>query len=199
MDYFQSPPTSLPSPHCSALWHGFLFTGYFCAIFYQIVETSATGRNEAPEFPETSDIFDDLLAPTGKVLLVGLLCFGPAIGYMFLSPEDERSLITFFSFVAAGVVYFPMAILSVIVLGYLGALSPHIVIPAILNGGKIYWLGVLLLSLIFIAKIIIEMTFGSSFIIGNLITAFVSSYFLMVNARILGQVYRKRQEAIGWL
>jgi hypothetical protein len=92
-----------------------------------------------------------------------------------------------------------MAMLAVVVLGYTGAHSPHIVIPAIFRGGGLYWLGVFLLCLLYVADTIIENAMSGSFIIGPVVMFLVSSYTMMTNARILGVVYRERQEELGWV
>ncbi len=34
-----------------------LLGGYFCAIYYQLIQSTATGGKEAPEFPDISNIF----------------------------------------------------------------------------------------------------------------------------------------------
>jgi hypothetical protein len=104
-----------------------------------------------------------------------------------------------YALLGLGVVYFPMAILAVVILGYTGALSPHIVLPAIFRGGWIYWLGVMLLLLLYFIGAVVEDIFSGQIIIGHLIMAVVGSYTLMTNARILGVVYRERQEELGWL
>jgi hypothetical protein len=40
---------------------------------------------------------------------------------------------------------------------------------------------------------------SGSFIIGPVVMFLVSSYTMMTNARILGVVYRERQEELGWV
>jgi len=54
------------------------------------------------------------------------------------------------------------------------------------------------LVLYFIGSVV-EDIFSGQIIIGHLIMAVVGSYTLMTNARILGVVYRERQEELGWL
>jgi CDP-diglyceride synthetase len=92
-----------------------------------------------------------------------------------------------------------MAMLAVVILGYTGAMSPHIVIPALWRGGRTYWFGVLLLLALYGISEWIDQMFSGQIIIGHLIMAVVGSYTLMTKARILGVVYRERQEELGWL
>lgn len=176
-----------------------LLSGYFCATYYQLIQSTAIGDKQAPEFPEMSNIFEDVIWPMLQILVVAIVSFGPFLGYViWAGPEAANPLIAFALF-GIGVVYFPMAILAVVILGYTGALSPRIVLPAIVRGGWIYWLGVILLLALYVTSNAVEIIFSGQIIIGHLIMAVVGSYTLMTNARILGIVYRERQEELGWL
>ena len=176
-----------------------LLSAYFCAIYFQLIQSSATGGKEAPEFPDTANFFEDIIWPMLQVLVVGLASFGPLIGYMIWAGDERFNPMIGYGLVGFGVIYFPMAMLAVVVLGYTGALSPHIVVPAIFRGGWLYWVGVLMLCLLYIAGLIIEAALSGSLIIGTLVMSLVGSYTLMTNARILGVIYRERQEELGWL
>ena len=176
-----------------------LLSGYFCAVFFQLVQSSATGGSEAPDFPDTANVFEDMIWPMLQVLVVGLVSFGPAGAYVYL--VEEKSLIPFIGYglLALGAAYFPMALLAVVVLGYTGALSPHIVVPALFRGGWIYWTGVGVLCSLYGLERIVDNMFSGSFIVGPLILSILGSYTLMTNARTLGIVYRERREELGWL
>lgn len=176
-----------------------LLSGYFCAIYYQLIQSTATGGKEAPEFPDTSNIFEDIIWPMLQILVVGIVSFGPVLGYLFWAGDESGSPMIAYALLGLGVVYFPMAILAVVILGYTGALSPHIVFPAIVRGGWMYWVGVILLMVLYFAGSVVEKVFSGQIIVGHLIMAVVGSYTLMTNARILGVVYRERREELGWL
>ena len=176
-----------------------LLSGYFCAIYYQLIQSTATGGKEAPEFPDTSNIFEDIIWPMLQILVVAVVSFAPFVGYVIWAGDESANPIIAYGLLGLGVMYFPMAILAVVILGYTGALSPHIVFPAIFSGGWIYWVGVILLLALYFIGAVIEDIFSGQIIIGHLIMAVVGSYTLMTNARILGVVYRERQEELGWL
>lgn len=176
-----------------------LLSAYFCAIYFQMIQSSATGGKEAPEFPDTANFFEDIIWPMLQIFVVSLVSFGPLLGYLIWADDDRFNPLIGYGLTGLGVIYFPMAMLAVVVLGYTGALSPHIVIPAIFRGGWLYWVGVFMLCLLYLAGSFIEETLSGSLIIGTLVMSFVGSYTLMTNARILGVVYRERQEELGWL
>lgn len=174
-------------------------SGYFCAIYFQMIQSSAVGGKEAPEFPDTSNLFEDIMWPMLQIFVVGLVSFGPFFGYSIWAGEDHVHPVFAFGLLVLGMVYFPMAMLAVVVLGYTGALSPHIVFPAIFRGGWLYWVGVLMLCLLYLIESAISKALAGSFIAGPLVMSVVSTYVMMTNARILGVVYRERQEEFGWL
>lgn len=174
-------------------------SGYFCAVYYQLIQSSATGGKEAPDFPDTSNILEDIIVPMLQICAVALVSFGPLVGYMIWAGEASYNALIGYVLLGFGVAYFPMAMLAVVILGYTGALGPHIVLPAIFRGGWIYWVGVVMLFILYLAGTVVEGIFSGRLIIGNLIMAVVGSYTLMTNARILGVVYRERQHELGWI
>ena len=174
-------------------------SGYFCAIYFQLIQSSATGGKEAPDFPDTANLLEDIIWPMLQVVVVVIVSFGPFFGYAIWAGDQDASGAVTLGLFALGVVYFPMAMLAVVVLGRTGALGPHIVIPSIFRGGWIYWFGVAMLMGLYMTGVLIEDMFSGHIIVGHLVMAVVGSYMLMTNARILGVVYRERQEELGWL
>ena len=176
-----------------------LLSGYFCATYFHLIQSTATGGKEAPEFPETSNIFEDIIWPMLQIFLVALVSFGPAIGYVVSRNEENGNVWVALGLLGAGVIYFPMAMLAVVVLGYTWALSPHIVLPAIFRAGWLYWLGVVMLGILYGISTVVEAKLHGQVIVSHLVMAVVGSYTMITNARILGVVYRERQEELGWL
>ena len=176
-----------------------LLSGYFSAVYFQLIQSSATGGKEAPEFPDTANLFEDLIWPMIQILVVALVSFIPYSGYLAWVDEENRNPGIAYGLLAFGILYFPMAMLAVVVLGRTSGLSPHIVLPAIFRAGWLYWLGILLLALLYLGGSLVEDLLKGQWIIGSLVMSAVGAYTLMTNARILGVVYRKRQEELGWL
>ena len=171
-------------------------SGYFCATYFTIVETTAVGQSEAPQFPDVSNILEDLLWPLFKVVIVFILCSLPHLAYL-LTTGNNDALATFL--LVLGLIYFPMAILAVIVLGYLGAMNPMIVIPSIFRAGGSYLLAVIFLGLIYFLQATVAEALGGYFIIGGLVMGLFGMYVMMASARTLGKVYQDRNETLGWL
>jgi hypothetical protein len=103
-----------------------LLSGYFCAIYFQMIQSSATGGKDAPDFPDTANLFEDVIWPMLQILVVALISFGPLLGYVIWAGEEQVNPLIGYGLVGFGVIYFPMAMLAVVILGYMGALSPHL-------------------------------------------------------------------------
>lgn len=176
-----------------------LISGYFCAVYFQLIQSTATGGKEAPDFPETSNIFEDIIWPMLQIIVVAIVSFAPLFGYLVWAGREHGNPSVALALMGLGLAYFPMAMLAVVVLGFTGAASPHIVLPAIFRGGWLYWLGVVMLGLLYFVGATVEKFFAGQIIVSQLVMAVMGSYIMITNARILGVVYRERQEELGWL
>lgn len=175
--------------------------GYFCAIYFNLVESSLNGDEEAPTFPDISNLMEDIFWPLIQMLAALLVSFLPWLIFLFVvgpDPDTFASDWRFWAFVALGLVYFPMALLCTIVLGTLGALSPHIVIPAIFRamphylGALVMLAGILALQ-VFLDSILPHTGIGPQ-LAGYALQTLIGAWALMTNARILGLVYHHREE-----
>jgi hypothetical protein len=162
-----------------------------------MIQSTATGNDEAPQFPEMANIFEDIIWPMLQIIVVFVVSFGPLFAYE-IAVDESKALISW-ALLAFGVVYFPMAMLAVVVLGRTSVVSPHIVIPAIIRAGWLHWVSVFMLIFLYVMSSIMENIFSDSLIIGTLVMSAVGAYTLMTQARILGVLYRERQDELGWL
>lgn len=184
------------APLLGVLAHLILFA-YFCALYFQIIETTATGSTEAPEFPEIMNPIGDLLAPMLKVCGVALAVLGPLLVYLI--SVDEPSAGVVFALAGVSAAYFPMAMMAVVVLGYMGAMGPQIVLPAIARAGGLYWLSVFVLLMMYMAQSYLLGVLDGIPFLGAVIASVLSMYLLMTNGRMLGIIYRERREQMGWI
>lgn len=174
-----------------------LVFGYFCATYFKVIETSATGSTEAPDFPEVSSMFEDVVVPAFKVIAVSAVCFGPEIIYGIFSESRANPAISI-ALKGFGYVYFPVAMMAVVCLGYLGAMSPHIALPAIFRAGGLYWLAVFLLAILDLFQGFISALLGGVFLLNVVVMTLLGAYVFLTNGRILGVIYREPQEEMGW-
>ena len=176
-----------------------LLAAYLAATYFEIIETTATGSDEAPMFPNVTSFWEDAIWPFLKSLIVALVSFSPVLAYGWMTDPDEIQPAAVFGLLALGAIYFPMAMLAVVVLGYLGALSPHIVIPSLIRAGGLYWLAVFLIVLIFLAEAFLGGLLEGVPVAGTLVLAGIGIVAMMLNGRTLGIIYRERREEMGWI
>ena len=55
------------------------------------------------------------------------------------------------------------------------------------------------LILLYLLEILILNILGRTFIVGSLVASILGMYTLMANGRILGLIYREKEEELGWL
>lgn len=172
-------------------------SAYFCATYFSIVETTAVGQASAPQFPDVSNILEDLLFPLCKVISLIVLCLAPYLVLVFLQNGKDAPLSDFFFYL--GIFYFPMATLAVIVLGHLTAFMPQIVFPAIFRAGWSYLIAVVFLLAIYYLKLLLAAVFEGFPFFGALIMGLVGMFVMMAGARMLGLIYREHEEELNWL
>ena len=170
-----------------------LILGYFIGIYFQIIESTATGSTEAPEYPEISNVIEDLVYPIFKVIFVAFISFIPLILMAAFTQSSSTLGVVF------GIAYFPMAMMAVVILGELRVVNPVFVIRSIISAGGLYWIAMASLILLYLLEILILNILGRTFIVGSLVASILGMYTLMANGRILGLIYREKEEELGWL
>lgn len=177
---------------------GLLLYAYFCAVYFKLIESTSTGGTEAPDYPDISNFFEDVIWPMLQITFILLLSFGPFAIYAYRAGEEMNPLISG-GLLILGIVYFPMALLAAVILGRLSAAGPHVVFPSIFRAGWYYLLAVGILVLIYGAEMACGELLEEFFIIKYLVMAVVSMYAMMANARTLGLVFRDRREELNWI
>jgi quinol-cytochrome oxidoreductase complex cytochrome b subunit len=176
-----------------------ILAAYLTATYFEIIETTATGSDEAPMFPNVTSVWDDLAWPMLKSVIVFVVSFAPVIVYLMAVDEADQNPGVLLALLGLSTVYFPMAMLGVVVLGYLGGMSPHIVFPAIIRAGGLYWLAVFLFALVYMGQVFLAGLLIGAPLIGAVLLSVVGIIAMMLNGRTLGIIYRERQEAMGWI
>lgn len=94
-----------------------------------------------------------------------------------------------------------MALLAVAVTDNFLALSPHVVMPSIFRVLLPYLLACVLLGLLVGLRVGFQLLMNSVPIpfLPSIILGFVSLYFLVIEMRILGLLFRSYRERLGWL
>ncbi|MBN2120269.1 MAG: hypothetical protein JW734_04365 [Candidatus Omnitrophica bacterium] len=198
--------------------------GYIIAWFIGIIHSTANGEDDLAAWPEFRDFWSDIIHPYLLFMLTAFLCRLPALlsyfGLLYLAGVSS-SIFSLFAvfinpFAAAyaflplygiilvalleilGAIYFPMGILAVALYGTVGALHPRVVVPSIFKALGPYTI------VCFLFMVIGMMNALSSFfgvilpVIGLLMTYPFTFYLIIVQARILGLIYRTHAEKLDW-
>lgn len=188
---------------------GSLILGVFCAGYLLvtlqgIVQGSANGEHRMPSWPafESSTWVADFLQPCLLLMATIALCLGPGYALVrFGTAADSTAQIGLgIALLAGGAVYLPMALLAVAMTDSVVGLDPRVVIPSI-AAIPIKYLGlVALLALVLVIKTGLQFTVDQLQIglLSTLINGFLSLYFAVVQARMLGLLYFTSRHRFRW-
>jgi hypothetical protein len=175
--------------------------GYLFAYMQRIISSSALGEDEVPDFPDISEIWSDIILPFLLFAWTFVVSFAPAFAISVVLRDQALFWPVLIATIVVCGFYFPMALLAVAVTDSFLALSPHIVIPAIIRIFVPYFVACLVLATL--AALRMGMVFGLAkvpiLLLPIVIDGFVSLYFLIVEMRILGLLFRSYRERLGWL
>jgi len=173
--------------------------GYFTSFYFDIIASTVTGGEECPDWPSVSNMWDDMLRPLLQLFGAIFVSFLPLLICLYVLREAKSEhfavVLSFFGF---GCLYFPMAILGLVQFGNLSGTLPHVVVPALWRCLPGYLLTVATFVFVLIVSAVIQRLAGKVPFWGWLLASTVSLYFLMVQARLIGLLYVKNEERIGW-
>lgn len=174
---------------------------YFAAYYFDVIETTLTGRDHPPEWPAISDFIDDILRPGIRMVGVALLSTMPLIIIAAMGGDNTDETSRRFGLLIGYLIYWaylPMATLATVYNGTLSAALPHRVIPAIASSMPGYLLGVGALAAGELIQQSLSAVLGAIPIIGIFIPFLIYFYALVVQARLTGTLFLRYQNRIGW-
>lgn len=176
-----------------------LSAGYFGAFYLDIISTTILGRDEVPDWPGVSSFWDDILGPFLRLLMLCVISFGPAVAIGILGDEEEAwRLPALLAALLLGSLYFPMAVLGAQAFGNIFGASPHLVLPAIFRAMPLYLAVWFALVVVFVGSGFAGELLGKIPYVGWLVTSAVALYGMMFQGRLIGLLYRDRQDRLGW-
>ena len=174
--------------------------GFFSSYYIDIVGFTMTHNDEVPDWPSLTDFWNDIITPFFRICGLIVLSFWPVVLVPFLvgteSPQFTPVLI---GVIALGCLYFPMAVIALQAFGTLGGAMPYVVIPAVIRAMPEYFLGVVALVMVFVGCTLVEILTAEIPVAGWVLTPLIGLYGLMCQARLIGLIYRRYEDKIGWL
>lgn len=193
-----------------------LAAGYMFAYMQAVIHTTAAEDREMPQLPGVSNIWDDILVPCLQLLVMTVVCYGPAIalGIGAIALKMPVLGIAMIPAFIIGCIYFPMAFLALNILDSVTAVNPLVIVPSILRVPGEYLITLIILAAVLVMRwlgdIMIAMLFPQGFSTKSMAELFtmvalwafwaiMKSYLLTVNMRVLGELYVAKKERLGWL
>ncbi len=172
---------------------------FLTAYFFTIIQSSSGGEKRQPSLPDATDLWDDLVRPIFWMLAAGIFSALPLIVYLVVAGRDkgQPNLLIVELLGAWASFYFPMAILAMSLMGTVLAISPHIVLPAIVRISGPYLLLAVFVWLVWSGYAFTVRTFGDS-LIGSFVAFVTLVYLSWVIARAIGITHWIYRNRIGW-
>jgi hypothetical protein len=168
-------------------------SGYFTAYMFDVINSSACGRDEACEWPVFQDFFSDLVMPWLRMLSASFFSFVP---YVLVSILFEDSRLLSIASLVLGFVHLPMAILCVAICRTMRSAFWTITLPIIANCLPQYFILVLVIGGLSLLNRVLNNVLSNIPILGWFISFFLGMYSLMVSGRIIGLFYRENKHLI---
>jgi hypothetical protein len=167
--------------------------GYLVTVMRQVINSTAAGEDAFREWPDFAHLWDDLVLPFFQFLGVFLLCLGPGFLCMAWNPVLGLLLLLL------GAICLPMAILMVAMADALSALNPLLLFASIAKVPKEYVLTCALFVVTLAGNAWFQRVMADSAWRGfNPVLHLFTAYALMIEARLLGLLYRTCEKRLGW-
>lgn len=162
-------------------------SGYFGAYYFDIVNSTACGKNEACDWPDYRDFWSDIVAPYLCILSASVCSFGPLLVIGFLL---EPNVVIRTALYVIGFAHLPIALLSVAVFRNVRAAFWSNTIPAIMRCLPQYGVLLVIFGIMTIANFGVKKVLSHVPVAGRLVSSFLGMYTLMMSARLIGLFYR---------
>lgn len=174
--------------------------GFFCAFFMSVIDSSADGERELPDWPDVTNFIDDLAVPFFKFFGTFLVSYLPFIIYVMYWVRNPFSGSGHVAKVLEilGSIYFPMALIST-ALGRSYVFNPVAIFISI---GRVFLHYAV--ALLFVAFVVFMGESGVVFLnqhlgyFGIFLGSLLIFYTITVQMRVYGIIYYVNQEKLGW-
>ncbi len=189
-----------------------LLVGIFGMLLIHVVQSTAADDTTQLDWPDIGGL-DDLIGTTAQILGSLLVVFVPflycairLVAEMSVGDGTGTELLTWLALTfvlgLVGLVYYPMSFLVIAMFGTVTAITPTIVLPAVIRTRWHYLLVLVLLLSLYIGHFALGMFSGSlpwwAEAVMFLPTQAVVLYLLIVSARLLGLLYLSNRGRLGW-
>jgi pSer/pThr/pTyr-binding forkhead associated (FHA) protein len=172
---------------------------YLMALMLKIVASASQGEETMPGWPDFDG--DTLRDAFVQSFSLGLICFGPhTLCLTWLHPETPAAKLACEGLLAMGLIYFPMALLGVVIYDSLAGLNPLLVVLSIVKVPLRYATLCLFLGALFGINLLIEMTSRGLgvLMLASALSGVAGLYSMVVAMRAIGWFYYCVEERLAW-
>lgn len=168
--------------------------GYVWVWLLRIVSATADGEDSLPDWPDFSGL-GGMVVQAAVLFLLLALC-GIPIALTWLA--GAQSMPALLAALVVGLSCFPMGMLALAMSGSIRALNPLLVVPSIFKVGRGYLVAIGALVVVMLVRLVVERALDGVPLVGGLLLGVASLYFLVVQARVVGLLYRVYERDLGW-
>ncbi|HOX54838.1 MAG: hypothetical protein PHI86_01680 [Candidatus Omnitrophica bacterium] len=168
-----------------------ILVSYILEYMLLVLETSAYGDNQPPEFPGMNDWTELIFGRLFLIILAAVVCFVPSVIYLFKAQQADA---VFLALIVLGQFIYPMMFLIIAMTGKFVAFNPFLIANSILKAPLQY---LIIVALFFAAAYVsrtIKMLLIGLPILGFFISDLISFYIMLIQMRLLGIFYRCNEE-----
>ncbi len=184
--------------------------GYMCNYLFDVVLTTANDEDTPPGLPDSADWWEDILQPILLVVSTTVLCFAPSFIYFILylvrcwyegwvpDPSEPMCLWGVVGLALVSSLYYPMALLAVVMHHARRAADPRLVIPSIVRvlGPYLAVCGFMVLT--GLVQVGFRAMSPDHSLLAHFTAVFLNLWAAMVSTRLLGLLYRGHKAKLGW-
>jgi hypothetical protein len=178
------------------VWFGLIalvcIMAYVAAFMVKIIRYSASGEPDPPPWPDLGG--EELFRPFFLLLAVWLLYSLPGI----VAQAVDANPVAVLALYLAGSFFLPMAATVVAMANSFLALNPVLVVRSILKVPLEYLVVIVFLVVVVSLRGVVGNLLEGNILIRLTLGTAVGLYFLMVQMRMLGVMYRANEEKLGW-
>jgi hypothetical protein len=172
---------------------------YFASYSLIVVEAGISGKNEPPDWPEFSNLYETVVVPAFQVVGVLLLALLPGLLLSHFAGEEEPAEgLTLLGVVGLAYqwLYLPMGMAGLAVSGAIGGALPHRIWPAILRSFPEYGKVFAIWGALWLVNDLASVVLSWVPLLGGVAAVMLSVYVLVVQCRFTATMYLRLQDKI---
>ena len=185
--------------------------GWLCAFYLNLILETASGDDDFPSITLTEGFWEGIIKPLLLWILVSIVCWGPAVGWMIFSmvsaglgAANPANVVLLVILWIVGIFIWPMVMLIVGIGRNPGYLRPDLVFKSIFKTFVPYLFCCLMLTGAIVLKLVQGGIFGQfgfmkQMVFSIFLVPVIDAYLWVVAMRSIGLLYRHYKKRLAWV